>query len=117
MHRFPNPGSDIDSFIRIFQALFEELGYDTEFSLDDISTALINKNLASSSGYMGNEALSRSYNKDRSRDKLYNQSKMYAELFRSLGWFRTTKSRLNFSLSYLGIHLATSKNQSSKLLM
>lgn len=117
MHRFPNPGSDIDSFIRIFQALFEELGYDTEFSLDDISTALINKNLASSSGYMGNEALSRSYNKDRSRDKLYNQSKMYAELFRSLGWFRTTKSRLNFSFSYLGIHLATSKNQSSKLLM
>lgn len=108
MIRIANPGSDISSFTRIFQVLFEELQGVQPFSLDDISSALIRRNLATSSGYAGEEALARSTRSDRSRDPLYNQSKMYSELFRLLGWFHpTATSRLTFAFTWMGAHVAT----------
>ena len=85
MLRFPNPGSHIDSFIKIYKELFDALSEAPFFTLDDISRTLVERNLATSSGFMGQEALTRSTREDRSRDPLYNQSKMYAELFRMLG--------------------------------
>jgi len=105
--RFPNPGSDISGFIRIFRVLFEELYERRSFALDDISRTLVVNNLATSSGFMGMLALERSTRADRSRDRLYNQSKMYSELFRTLGWIRPhLKSRLIFNFTYLGAHMA-----------
>jgi len=107
MIRFANPGSDISSFTRIFQVLFEELQEVQPFSLDDISAALVRRNLATSSGYAGEEALARSTRSDRSRDPLYNQSKMYSELFRVLGWLHpTADSRLSFVFTWIGAHVA-----------
>lgn len=110
MLRFPNPGSDIDSFIRIYQELFEALREQASFGLDDMSRVLIERNLATSSGYMGEEALRRSYNEDRSRDRLYNQSKMYSELYKVLGWLHPTSgSALTFQFTYLGAHVETAR--------
>lgn len=107
MLRFPNPGSDISSFIRIFQVLFKELNGNKSFTLDDMSSALVANNLATSCGFMGASALERSTRADRSRDPLYNQSKMYSELFRTLGWIQPQpKSRLVFGFTYLGAHMA-----------
>lgn len=105
--RFPNPGSDIDSFIRIYCQLFNSLFERQPFGLDDISRVLIENNLATSSGYMGKEALARSTRSDRSRDPLYNQSKMYSELYRVLGWLHSMpESRLNYRLTLLGKYLS-----------
>ena len=74
--------------------------------LDDIVEAVVAANLATSSGYMGSEAVTRSTREDRSRDPLYNQIKMYAELFRSLGWLHpTSESSLNFTFTLLGEEL------------
>lgn len=110
MLRFPNPGSDIDSFIRMYQELFEALREQTSFDLDDMSRVLVERNLATSSGYMGDEALRRSFNEDRSRDRLYNQSKMYSELYKVLGWLHPTpNSALKFQFTYLGAHVAAAK--------
>jgi len=110
MIRFPNPGSDMDSFIRIFQILHSELNDKSYFTLDDMSEKLTNKNLVSSQGYMGEEALKRSVRKDRSRDPVYNQSKMYAELYRILGWVQSDENkRLNFVFTYLGDHMANAQ--------
>jgi hypothetical protein len=107
MIRFANPGSDISGFTRIYQALFEELSSAQPFSLDDMTAALIRRNLVTSSGYTGKEALLRSTRTDRSRDPLYNQSKMYSELFRLLGWLHpTTESRQRFVFTWLGAHVA-----------
>ncbi len=36
MLRFPNPGSNIDSYIRIFYELFEALGKEDISDLDDM---------------------------------------------------------------------------------
>ncbi|MGI6623922.1 MAG: hypothetical protein ACOX57_00680 [Limnochordia bacterium] len=107
MLRFPNPGSDIRSFVSIFQAIHRSLSDKKGFTLDDMSLALTTLNLAASSGYVGRKALYRSTRADRSRDPLYNQSKMYAELFRSLGLVTSRDDkRLFFRFTFLGDHLA-----------
>ena len=116
MLRFPNPGSDIRCLIRLFQSLFLELASAKSFSLDDMSKAMVMNNLAASCGRMGEEALERSTRDDRSRDPLYNQSKMYSELFRALGWITSAPdSRLNFRFTTLGAHVAFAGAAAEKL--
>ncbi|MCZ4088756.1 hypothetical protein [Sinorhizobium psoraleae] len=102
MLRFPNPGSTIENFVSVYGAAFERQNGRT-VDLDDIVAAVVAANLATSSGYMGEEAVARSTRADRSRDPLYNQLKMYAELFRTLGWLHPTpQSALNFKFTLLG---------------
>ena len=109
MHRFPNPSSTIHNFVAVFVATFEQF-HDQVFDLDDIVRATVRANLATSSGHMGETAIARSTRKDRSRDPLYNQMKMYAELFRSLGWMRSTEaSALSFAFTLLGRQLVEAK--------
>ena len=109
MHRFPNPSSTIDNFVAVFVATFEQF-HDQVFDLDDIVRATVRANLATSSGHMGETAIARSTRKDRSRDPLYNQMKMYAELFRSLGWMRSTEaSALSFAFTLLGRQVVEAK--------
>ena len=86
----------------IYNAAFGQL-FGRVFDLDDMVAAIVRENLATSSGYMGTTAISRSTRSDRSRDPLYNQLKMYAELFRALGWIHPTEqSALNFTFTLLG---------------
>ncbi|WP_200277058.1 hypothetical protein, partial [Rhodovulum adriaticum] len=105
MLRFPNPNSTIDNFVRVYGSAFEELN-GRVVNLDEIVKVVVAANLATSSGYMGAEAVNRSTREDRSRDPLYNQAKMYAELFRTLGWLHPTPgSSLNFTFTLLGEQL------------
>src|SRR5215210_2799366 len=116
MLRIPNPGADIDSFLRISRELFEALRERATFDLDDMTEVLIQRNLATSSGYMGEEALRRSFSKDRSRDPLYNQSKMYSELYKVLGWLHPTReSALSFRFTFLGAHVIVAKRDSAAI--
>ncbi|MBA7481474.1 hypothetical protein ES707_16948 [subsurface metagenome] len=117
MIRFPNPGSDISALVRTFQALFEILSTFSSFTLDNISSALVTKNLATSSGHIGQEALRRSTRANRTLDPLFNQSKMYSELFRILGWIHPYSSgRQEFVFSFLGIHIGMAKYEPTDLL-
>jgi hypothetical protein len=111
MQRIPNPVSDPSIFIRVFRDLYDILHNRIEFGLDDISQAMITRNNVTSQGAIGEEALRRSTRKDRSRDPIYNQSKMYAELFRTLGWIQSMPtSKLTYTFSLLGEHIATAYN-------
>jgi len=107
MIRFPNPGSDIQAIINIYKELYSQLKNQI-FTLDDMSKVLTSKNLAASSGYVGEKALKLSTRSDRSKDPLYNQSKMYAELFRILGWVASDdeNTALEFSFTFFGMHAA-----------
>ena len=109
MIRFPNPSSDIDSLIRIFYEIFEALNSQDFFSLDDVLLTLVERDLATSCGFMGEEALLLSTRPDRSRDPLYNQSKMYSELFKVLGWIHPLERKLNFQFTYFGAHVVEAK--------
>jgi len=75
MLRFPNPGSTISNFVAVYTAAFKALN-GRVVGLDDIVRAVVNANLATSSGYVGEEAVNRSTREDRSRDPLYNQMKI-----------------------------------------
>ena len=116
MLRFPNPGSTTNNFVEVYRATFERL-YGQVFNLDSMVEVIVEENLATSSGYMGAEAISRSTRRDRSRDPLYNQLKMYAELFRALGWIHPTEqSALSFTHTLLGRQVAEAKQHYLPLL-
>lgn len=100
--RFPNPGSTIENFVSVYGAAFTRLN-NRVVDLDDMVRAVVGANLATSSGHIGEEAIARSTRADRSRDQLYNQLKMYAELFRTLGWLHPTPEKaLNYTFTLLG---------------
>lgn len=116
MLRFPNPGSTIENFVRAYCAAFERLNGRT-VDLDEIVDAVVQANLATSSGYMGTEAVARSTRTDRSLDPLYNLAKMYAELFRMLGWLhRTAQSALHFNFTLLGEQIVAAGHEFAPLL-
>ena len=101
--RFPNPGSKIEMLIHIFKSIVPILIKKQYFSLYDMELAMINNRLVSSEGYTGMEAFKRSLRDDASRDPIYNQAKMYAEVYRSLGWFSSSPdNNLNFGVTELG---------------
>jgi predicted 3-demethylubiquinone-9 3-methyltransferase (glyoxalase superfamily) len=110
MLRFPNPGSNFESFINVFKNINDKLS-NYIFNLDDMVSVTIEKNLTSSSGYTGSQAIHHSTRKDRSRDPLYNQLKMYSELYRQLGWLRSTEgAALKFLITPFGNEIAKAKN-------
>ena len=111
MLRFPNPGSTIENFVNVYGAAYQRLN-GRVVDLDDIIAAAVAANRATSSGYVGSEAIVRSKRADRALDPLFNQLKMYAELFRTLGWLHPTpESTLNFTFTLLGEQVvAASRN-------
>ena len=106
--RIPNPESDISRLVTVYRLINKRPSADEPLSLDEISSILAHAGQASSSGAIGQEALSRSFNPDRSRDPLYNQSKMYSELFRMLGWLRPANTRHEYRSTILGDEIAHS---------
>lgn len=108
MLRFPNPSSTIHNFVNVYRVAHQELDGKV-VTIDDLVEAVVGENLATSSGYTGDRAIDRSTRADRSRDPLYNQIKMYAELFRSLGWLHPTpEAALRYSFTPLGTQVVLS---------
>lgn len=97
--RFSNAVSDIAKFINTYKTLYAELNKEPYFGHDEARDTLIRHSLVSSSGAIGNEAITRSVRQDRSRDPLYNQLKMYSEIFRMLGWYQPAINRTSFNFT------------------
>lgn len=100
--RLPNPKGDIANFTDAFRELYRAFGLATEFSIDDAVEVLIERRMLSSTGAIGDEALRRSTRDDRSRDPLFNQFKMFSELYRLLGWLHVRDARSRFICTQLG---------------
>lgn len=111
MIRFPNPGTDPYNFIKIFTLTYQHLKDKEYFTLDDMTIALASENYISCRGFGGQKAVLQSNDKSKSLQPLYNQCKMYSELYRSLGWFKSTRGQaLKFSFTYIGEHVATAED-------
>lgn len=116
MIRFRNPISDMNILIENFKKMYVEFSNMDYFDLDNIAEFFAREQLASSSGYIGDEALKRSYLiKDDSRKSMKMQAKSYAELFRFLGWITSGEKALNFNFTYLGVHVAVSESGAKSL--
>jgi len=109
--RFPNAVSDVEKFIKTFATVYDELKTVRNFTHDQARDALIKNGLVSSSGAIGEEAVNRSVRDDRSRDPLYNQLKMYSELYRMLGWYKPGTQNTNFNFTELSNYVASSEDQ------
>lgn len=106
--RFPNPGSDLEKILRIFQLICQE-SVDKgikRFDLDFMARVAASTFQASSRGAIGANAIVRSADSDRSRDPLYNSLKMYSEIYRNMGLLRPTEKRLEFCITNLGFSIA-----------
>ncbi len=106
--RFANPGSDTGRMLHSFRLVADAAHNSSgqQIDLDGIAAALVHAGQASSSGTVGAEALKRSTRADRSLDALFNQSKMYSELWRMLGWLWSAGRRSVFQTTPLGFALA-----------
>ena len=94
--------------IRNYQLIYDAAGREMvdTFNLDFMTTVLTDNYQASSRGAVGASARERSADVDRSRDPLYNQLKMYSEVYRMLGWIRPSNRRLEFTTTILGAQVA-----------
>lgn len=111
MYRFPNPGSDINSLINLFNYLNDKVSSKNYFDLFDMKEILVLGGFIASSGSVGEEALKRGSNKDLSRDRSYNQCKMYAETFRILGWVQSYEKATDYIITPLGQDFCKSRYQ------
>jgi hypothetical protein len=117
MIRFRNPSSSLETMLASFDELFSELKDRPYFNNDDIAAVLAKANLMASSGFTGDTALAKGANKDRSRDKTYNNAKMFAETFRLLGLISIVNNvSSNYRFTYIGEHM-TAPNSDKKSLI
>jgi len=117
MIRFRNPGSDLDTIIAVFKQLHNELNEKEYFDNIDIASVLSKANLMASSGFTGDKAVELGANKNKSRDKTYNNAKMYAEIFRLLGLISTVNGAAsNYRFTFIGEHMVVQGADSKSLI-
>lgn len=109
MIKFRNPGSNKDTQIQIMR-IVDSVFYGKVFTLDDFSWAVTNNNLMTAYGYSGESARSLSNVEDESRNSIKMNAKMYAEVFRMLGWLSSFEDNSSYPLivTELGHYVATS---------
>ena len=117
MIRFRNPGTQYSTHLQIIKQLYKQVGGQAFFSLNDMSVAIAQAKLMTAYGYSGDEALKLSKTEQESMNSTLMNVKMYAELFRMLGWIAPYRENSSYPLvfTYLGVHVATSKYSSRNL--
>lgn len=89
-----------------FEELYNALKDKAYFNNVDIAKVLAKANLMASSGFTGDAALSLGANRDRSRDKTYNNAKMFAEIYRLLGLISVVNNvSSNYRFTFIGDHM------------
>lgn len=107
MIRFRNPSSSLETMLAGFEHLYNELKDKAYFDNRDIAVALVRANLMASSGFTGDAGLLLGANEDKSRDKTYNNAKMFAEIYRLLGLISVVNHvSSNYCFTYIGEHMA-----------
>ena len=86
MIRFRNPGTQYTTQIQVFRELYKEYKDAESFGLDEMAQTITRCSLMTAYGYAGDAALSLSDTDDTSRNSTLMNAKMYAEVFRLLGW-------------------------------
>lgn len=116
MLRFRNPGTQFLTQVQVLKQLYKNLGIKSPFSLKDMAVIIAKERLMTAYGYSGDVALSLCQTDSESMNSALMNAKMYAEVFRMLGWV-TPAGDKSYPLvfTYIGIHIAESENDCSKL--
>ena len=108
MIRFRNPGTQYATQLQVIKELYENLGEQKSFK----------GKLMTAYGYAGDNAIELSVNKSNDSESMNSalmNAKMYAEVFRMLGWVTPLGERsYPLVFTYLGIHMATATDEDVK---
>ena len=112
MIRFRNPGTQYATHIHIIKQLYSRVGAQAFFTLEDMAIAITQAKLMTAYGYSGDEAIKLSKTEQESMNSTLMNVKMYAELFRMLGWIAPYNENSSYPLvfTYIGLHIALSEN-------
>lgn len=109
MIRFRNPGTQYTTQIQVFKELYKEYKDAPNFSLEDMAATIAKTKLMTAYGYAGDTALALSKTDNDSLNSTKMNAKMYAEVFRLLGWITSAgKSSYPLVFTYIGEHVACS---------
>lgn len=117
MIRFRNPGTQYSTQIQVIKKLYASLGTQANFTLDDMAVVIAQGRLMTAYGYAGDDAIKLSHTDHESMNSAKMNAKMYAEVFRMLGWVTPYSENSSYPLvfTYIGIHIALSTENCSRL--
>ena len=117
MIRFRNPGTQYSTQIQVIKELYKNLGNQKYFSLDDMAIVIAKSKLMTAYGYAGEQAIMLSNTDQESLNSAKMNAKMYAEVFRMLGWVSPYSNKSSYPLvfTFIGIHVATSNSDIMQL--
>lgn len=117
MLRFRNPGTQYSTQVQVIKQLYENLSEQEFFTLDDMAIVIAQGKLMTAYGYAGDDALKLSHTDQESMNSALMNAKMYAEVFRMLGWVTPYSKNASYPLvfTYIGIHVAKSTMDCSRL--
>lgn len=117
MIRFRNPGTDYNTQIQVIKQMYKGLGNKPFFSLNDMAIVIARGKLMTAYGYAGDSALELSNTDKESMNSAVMNAKMYAEVFRMLGWIAPYYPNKSYpvSFTFIGIHVALSDSDNKKL--
>lgn len=109
MIRFRNPGTQYSTQIQVIKELYRNLGTQKSFSLDDMAIVIAKSKLMTAYGYAGKQAIELSNTDQESLNSAKMNAKMYAEVFRMLGWVTPYSNKTSYPLvfTFIGAHVAT----------
>lgn len=117
MIRFRNPGTQYSTQVQVIKQLYEALRNQAYFTLEDMAIVIAKSRLMTAYGYAGDDALRLSNTDQESMNSALMNAKMYAEVFRMLGWVTPYSEKASYPLvfTYIGVHVALSTGDCSKL--
>jgi hypothetical protein len=97
--------------------LYSVLSGQEKFTLDDMAVVIAQGRLMTAYGYAGDDALRLSNTEQESMNSAKMNAKMYAEVFRMLGWVTPYSENSSYPLvfTYIGAHIALSTGDCSRL--
>lgn len=111
MIRFRNPGTQYTTQVQVFRELYKEYKDASSFDLDDMAATIAKTKLMTAYGYAGDAALALSNTENDSLNSTKMNAKMYAEVFRLLGWVTSVgKSSYPLVFTYIGEHAALAED-------
>lgn len=112
MIRFRNPGTQYSTQIQVFKELYKEYKDCSSFSLDDMAQTIARTRLMTAYGYAGDAALALSNTENDSLNSTKMNAKMYAEVFRLLGWASSVGTgSYPLCFTYIGEHVAQAEDE------
>lgn len=117
MIRFRNPGTQYSTQVQVIKQLYEALHDQAYFTLDDMAVVIARSRLMTAYGYAGDDALRLSHTDAESMNSALMNAKMYAEVFRMLGWVTPYSEKSSYPLvfTFIGVHVALSTGDCSQL--